>query len=96
MADCLSCGRGFAPRRIGHIFCSVDCRHRGERRPDQGEMVDQAAVERLFDVSRDPDSRVLPDDWHAFPGSGWVELNAYDTVEQRRRWYRELTRLGRL
>ena len=95
MPECLSCGRGFEPRRIGHVYCSVDCRHRGERRPDR-EPVDQQAVERLFDVSRDPESRVLPDEWHPLPGSPWVELDACDTVRQRRRWYRELVKLGRL
>jgi hypothetical protein len=95
-AECLHCGREFVPRKSGHVFCSVDCRHRGERQPHERDAVDQAAVVRLFDASRDPETRVLPDDWHPFPGSAWVELDAHDSVEQRRRWYRALVKLGRL
>ena len=43
---------------------------------------------RLFDSSRNPDERVGPDDWH--PGAKWQELDAGDTVGQRRRWFRSL------
>jgi hypothetical protein len=78
------------------VFCWVACRHRGERRPGERVPVDRAAVARLFDEARDPDSRVLRDDWHPGPSPEWVALDIVDTVETRRRWYRELEKLGRL
>jgi hypothetical protein len=38
-------------------------RHKGERRPYDPPPVDQAAVDRLFDPSRDPNEPVRADDW---------------------------------
>jgi hypothetical protein len=95
MADTLNCGRGFQPRRIGHVYCSVACRHRGERRPDQGNPVDTAAVERLFDETRDPSERVRPDDWNPGPPE-FAELELCHTVATRRRWYLTLLEMGKL
>ena len=48
---------------------------------------DPDQVARLFDPGRDPGERVGPNDWH--PGT-MAELDAEDTVERRRGWYREL------
>jgi hypothetical protein len=47
-------------------------------------------VARLFDPSRDPKERVRDDDWHPTPDSGFHDLDAYQTVETRRRWYLNL------
>jgi hypothetical protein len=95
-AECLHCGREFTPRKYGHIFCSTFCRHRGERQPHERTTLDLEAIERLFDESRDLGERVRADDWHPLPGSGWVELDACDTVESRRRWYGNLLVQGRV
>lgn len=86
-AECLHCGSDFAPRKAGHVFCSIPCRHGGELAPHERLKVDPAAIERLFDGRRDPDERVRPDDWYPHPGSPFEPLFAYDTVGGRRRWY---------
>lgn len=97
--ECLHCGVEFVPRKAGHVFHSIECRHRGERRADERQPIDVEAIERLFADSRDPRERVRPDDW--FPGShdsataAGVALFAHDTVEGRRRWYLNLKK-GRL
>lgn len=95
MSDCLSCGREFKPRKFGHVFCSVGCRHRGERRPEERQPSDEAAVARLFDESRDPEARVRADDWCPGPPE-MAALEVRSTVAQRRRWYLNLVRLGRI
>jgi hypothetical protein len=41
----------------------------------------------------DPDDRVREDEWFLGP-SEFAALYAYDTVEQRRRWYRNLVAEG--
>jgi hypothetical protein len=87
--ECLHCGAGFTPRKAGHVFCSITCRHRGARRPEDRAPVDHEAVERLFDPARDPDERVRVDDWHPGPPQ-WIALEACDTVRDRRRWYENL------
>jgi hypothetical protein len=91
---CLSCGRAFLPRRAGHVFCSSACRYSGERGPEERERADPELVARLFDDGRDPDDRVRPDDWHPSPDSEFVELDAGDTLAERRKWYRRLRREG--
>ena len=88
IAECLSCGREFVPRKLGHVFCSSFCRHRGERRPEEREQADAVALARLFDDDRDPDEMVEPGEWH--PAPDWADLDAGDTVRQRRRWYERL------
>jgi hypothetical protein len=52
-----------------------------------------SAVARLFDSSRDPDERVRADEWFLGPPE-FAALYAYDTVRQRRRWYRNLVAEG--
>jgi hypothetical protein len=91
--ECLRCGKQFEPRKQGHVFCSTACRHRGERKPHERVPVDQAAVARLFDSSRYPDERVRADEWFLGPPE-FAALYAYDTVRQRRRWYRNLVAEG--
>ena len=96
-AACVNCGRKFERRRAGHVFCSARCRHRAGRVPpdEQAPAPDPEVVARLFDPRRDPEEQVRADDW--YPGSPeWQELYAWDTVGKRRRWFRELQRLGRL
>ena len=96
-AACVNCGRKFARRRVGHVFCSARCRHQAGRVPpdEQAPAPDPEVVVRLFDPRRDPEERVRDDDW--YPGSpAMQELYAWDTVGKRRRWFRELQRLGRL
>jgi hypothetical protein len=95
LAECLHCGGSFVPRKAGHVYCSISCRHRGERRPEERIPVNQAAVERLFDPRRDPDERVRLDDWHPGPPE-MLELDACATVARRRAWYLNLAKLGRL
>ena len=95
MAECLHCGVEFTPRKAGHVFHSIECRHRGERPPDQRVPIDVGAIERLFDERRDPDERVRPDDW--FPGPDeFAEVDSVDTVAARRRWHRALRQQGLL
>ena len=97
VAECLHCGVEFTPRKLGHVFHSIECRHRGARPAHERKPIDLDAIERLFDESRDPDELVRLDDW--FPGTHdprWVELFAADTVGKRRRWYRTLQETGRL
>jgi hypothetical protein len=93
MASCLSCGKSFERRKVGHLFCSAFCRYRGERLPDEPERVDPALVERLFDESRDPDAPVRVDDWCPGP-QVFVELDMNSTVATRRAWFRRLQREG--
>jgi hypothetical protein len=91
---CLSCGRAFLPRRAGHVFCSSACRYSGEHRPEEREQADPELIASLFDESRDPHERVQLGDWHPTEGSVLVELDAGDTVAQRRMWSRRLRREG--
>jgi hypothetical protein len=56
----------------------------GPRRPEP-----DPSVARLFDESRDPQETVHPDDWHPDP-ERFGDLDAHDTVEDRRRWYRNI------
>jgi hypothetical protein len=53
-------------------------------------ITDDPAVLRLFADDRDPGERVRRDDWHPDPDSPFFELELCDTVESRRRWYRNL------
>jgi hypothetical protein len=91
--ECLHCGKQFEPRKNGHVFCSVACRHKGERKPDERVVVDQAAVDRLFDPARDPDERVRDDEWFLGPPE-FAALYAHESVGKRRRWYRNLVAEG--
>jgi len=93
-AECLRCGIEFVPRKAGHVFCSTFCRHRGELVPHERVLADPAQVERLFDLARDPDDQVRPDDWHPSPDSEFAKLDAGDTVAERRRWWSNLLREG--
>jgi len=95
MAECLHCGGDFVARKVGHVFCSIGCRHRGERRPVERVPVDHEAVARLFAEDRDPGERVMPDDWHPTPDSPVFELDLVSSVGQRRYWYRNLERMRR-
>jgi hypothetical protein len=97
-AECLRCGTVFTPRKYGHIYCSPQCRHRGERGPHDPPAVDPEQVDRLFDLARDPGERVRDDDWfHPLDAAPeWKALYAHDTVEGRRRWYLTLVKEGRL
>jgi hypothetical protein len=93
MKRCPNCGRDFQPRKSDHIYCTTACRYAfGKRLTVVGfEQQDPEAVERLFDPSRDPNERVRPDDWFCAPAEdGWKELYAHETVEMRRRWFRNL------
>ena|SRR5215218_3521542 len=94
--ECLHCGVEFVPRKAGHVFHSIECRHRGARRPEDRVPVDHEAIERLFDPRRDPGERVRADDWHPSPRTPFPELDACDTVEARRRWFVNLKTMGRL
>ena len=95
---CLHCEKPFTPRRGGHVFCSVRCRHLGVRGPNDPRPVDQQAVERLFDPSRDPQEQVRADEWFAPEDAAAAvrALYAADTLEQRRRWYERLHDMGRV
>ena len=95
ISECARCGVAFEQRRVDHRFCSPSAK-RGERRPsDPPPPVDQ--VERLFDPRRDPGELVRPDDWFPEPGGAeWRSLFACETIETRRRWYRELADRGML
>jgi hypothetical protein len=66
---------------------------KGRAKPHERVPVDQAAVARLFDSSRDPDERVRADEWFLGPPE-FAALYAYDTVKQRRRWFRNLVAEG--
>ena len=94
--ECLSCGVEFEPRKLGHVFCSSFCRHRGERRPDERTRVDHDVIERLFDESRDPGERCREDDWFPASCAEMKELYGFDTVATRRRWYGNLLLEGQL
>jgi hypothetical protein len=89
LSECLHCGREFVPRKHGHVFCSVECRHGGERGPFDPPPDDPEVVARLFDPSRDPDGLVTMDDWFAPAGASESVKALYlvETVGQRRRWY---------
>lgn len=96
MALCLRCGRPFEPRRRGHVFCSNLCRHRHQGETGKRPVLDHEQIARLFDEGREPEERVRDDDWHPTPGSGFEELDAHQTVGQRRRWYLALVEEGDL
>jgi hypothetical protein len=91
MADlipCAHCGVMFEPTRAGHIYHTPECRYGGPVDPDQRQVPDTDAIDRLFAKDRDPEERVRPDDWHPDPpGSAFRALDAHDTVAQRRTWY---------
>ena len=98
-AACLNCGRKFVPRRAGHVFCSAPCRYQAGRVPpdEQAPAPDPEVIARLFDPRRDPEEQVRDDDDDWYPCSPEMQkLDAWDTVGKRRRWFRELQRLGRL
>ena len=90
---CLRCDREFKPRRVGHVYCSRECRY-GPTNPHR-KPADPAAIERLFDESRDPSELVRDDDWHPGPPE-FQELDACHTLETRRRWYANLRAEGRV
>jgi hypothetical protein len=93
--ECLHCGAEFVPNKRGHLYCSPLCRHRGPREVHERRPVDEAQVARLFDESRDPDERARPDDWHPGPPE-FAELDSFDLLEKRRRWYTSLRDRGLL
>jgi len=95
-AVCLHCGSDFVPRKRGHVFCSVGCRHGGARQPEERAKDDPEQVARLFDPSRDPKERVCRDDRYQDPAHGRFELDLPGTVVQRRRWYLAVRELGLL
>ncbi len=82
------------------MFCSRFCRHRHRGIGNDGRrgrpVVDPEQIDRLFDNARDPQERVRPEDWHPSPDSGFLELDAYDTVGARRHWYLALIKEGLL
>jgi hypothetical protein len=84
------------PRKAGHVFCSRECRHRGERPPDKRTPIDHDTIERLFDESRDPDERCRDDDWYPDSCIEMKHLDAAQTVRTRRRWYTNLLLDGKL
>jgi hypothetical protein len=98
MSRCLQCNKVFQPRRGGHVFCSVRCRHLGERKPHDPPPVDQDQIDRLFDPRRDPSERVREDDWFAPADAApeWRELFEGDTVAKRRQWFETLKELGQV
>jgi hypothetical protein len=67
-------------------FCCSGCRHRGERRREERIALDTDQVRRLFDPDRDPGARVRDDGWDPTPDSPMHDLDAVDTVADRRRW----------
>lgn len=92
MLNCLHCGNEFEPRKAGHVFCCVPCRHGGERPEHERVPVDHGAVDRLFDLTRDPGELVRDDDWFT-PANATAEhraLYACDTIGTRRAWYLNL------
>ena len=96
MSSCLHCGKPFKPRRGGHVFCSVWCRHQGKRKPGDPPPADPEVVDRLFDPRRSPDEPVKPDDWFA-PMDAPAEFKALyagSTLGHRRRWFENLKELG--
>jgi hypothetical protein len=83
-------------RRAGHVFCSAACRHREPRRSGDPEPPSDEVLARLFDDRAD-DERVRRDDWHpAGHDSPWANLDSYDTLGKRRRWFRTLVDGGEL
>jgi hypothetical protein len=57
-------------------------------------LADPEQIARLFHESRDLDELVQADDWHPSLDPEWRELDAGDTVAERRRWYGNLLREG--
>ena len=90
LEECRHCGKEFEPRKFGHIFCSVFCRHRGERAPHERAPIDHESIERLFDPSRAPDELCRDDDWFPEACAPMKHLYGRDTVGSRRRWYENL------
>jgi hypothetical protein len=64
--------------------------YRGTVQPELRVDLDQAAIDRLFDPTRDPSETVRRADWHPTPASGFFELDLCDTVATRRRWFENL------
>jgi hypothetical protein len=93
MRRCLRCNRTFQPSKEGHRFCSPDCRHRGPRQAHETPPPNETVIDELFNPERDENEIVKPTDWHPGPDD-WRELDAYDTVKKRRRWYLNLVAEG--
>jgi hypothetical protein len=75
--ECLHCGRPFEPRKAGHVFCCVEHRHAGERRPEDRRWSDPDRYAQLFGDDRPADLvlaafKVLADD----PSGGEIALVA--------------------
>jgi hypothetical protein len=97
VAKCLRCQREFEPRKLGHVFCKRECRHKGPRREGDAVPPSEEDLARLFDPERDPEGRVAADDWHpAGKDPPWVELDLCQTIAGRRRWFRRLVEESRL
>jgi len=59
-----------------------------------GRMSAETGSNRLFDPARDPGERVREDEWFYGGSAEFAALYTHDTVEDRRRWYRNLAALG--
>jgi hypothetical protein len=55
IAECLHCGKPFEPRKAGHVFCCVEHRHAGERRPEDRRWWDPDRYAQLFGDDRPAD-----------------------------------------
>jgi hypothetical protein len=99
IAKCLRCGRDFERRHSRHIYCSRDCRY-GKDPAERLRAPTPEQLKRLFDPTRDPESKVRLDDWHPLielpNGAEWRELDLLNSVASRRRWYRVLRAEGRV
>lgn len=58
MVECLHCGRPFQARKSGHVFCCVEHRHAGERRPEDRRWSEPSRYAQLFGDDR-PDDLVF-------------------------------------
>jgi hypothetical protein len=96
-ANCLHCGKEFVPSRAGHLYHSRECRYAARDDPDR-RPVDHKLIERLLDKSRDPEGLVRDDDWHPAVGlengEKFRELDMWQTLGDRRRWYQTLREEG--
>jgi hypothetical protein len=77
MVECLHCGRPFQARKAGHVFCCVEHRHAGERRPEERRWSDPERYAQLFGDDR-PDDLVFAafEVLAADPGGGDIALVA--------------------
>jgi hypothetical protein len=100
VADCRHCGKEFVPSKVGHWYCSTECRLRGPRPPQAPAPPDPEQIERLFDPSRDPGELAGPGDWHPYldleDGDAWCALDGGDTIGVRRAWYLSMAERGGL